>query len=162
MLFKKPVHVLFLIASIVASSSAMAIQSSNGYYRLNFTGPYPRLAIAEIAVPSLPDIAAVQMLPNNAHVVLYNPSLCRKAGHALCMFYRYHEYGHLVLKHTQRHDLTRQEKEAEADRWAAQHAPLASVIAAYQYFSNGRGGSPMHGTGHNRASRMVARLENPL
>lgn len=162
MLFKKSVPVSFLVISMLACTSVLANQSTNRYYRTNFSSIYPRLAVAEIAVPSLPDIAAVQMLPNNAHVVLFNPALCRKAGPVLCRFYRYHEYGHLVLKHTQRHDLTRQEKEAQADRWAAQHAPLASVIAAYQYFSNGQGGSPLHGSGQSRATRLMARLGNPL
>ena len=162
MLLKKPAYVLFLVASAVATTSFASAQSMKRYHRGNFTNPYQRLAISEIAVPSLPDIAAVQLLPNREHVLLYNPALCHKAGPVLCEFYHYHEYGHIVLRHTQRRDLSRQEKEAEADRWAAQHAPLPCVIAAYRYFSTGRGGSQLHGTGRSRAARMIARLEHPI
>ena len=162
MLFTKSAYILFIVAIIVTTTSSATTQSMVRYHRATFINPYQRLAVSEIAVPSLPDIAAVQLLPNRAHVVLYNPALCQKAGRILCEFYRYHEYGHIVLKHTQRQDLTRQEKEAEADRWAAQHAPLPCVIAAYRYFSTGQGGSLLHGTGRNRAARMISRLDHPI
>jgi hypothetical protein len=116
--------------------------------------------VAEVATPDLPDIAAVQINHDNDVVILYNPSLCRHAGPALCEFYRYHEYGHIALNHLHRNDISDREKEREADRWAAMHAPLSSVIAAYKFFSAGRGGTPMHGQSQLRAARMVARFEN--
>jgi len=115
--------------------------------------------VKEVAVPSLPDIAMVHFAPGQEPVILYNPYLCREAGPALCEFYRFHEYAHIELRHHERDDLSRQEKEREADRWAAQHAPFASVMAAYQFFSSGGGGTPVHGRSSSRAERMLARTE---
>ena len=113
--------------------------------------------IEEIADPSLPDIAAVHFEPGKAPVILYNPILCRQAGRALCEFYRYHEYGHIELRHYERNDLTAQEEESEADRWAAKHAPLPVVMAAYRFFSSGGGATPVHGNSQERAARLLAR-----
>lgn len=123
-----------------------------------------RHKVEEIADPALPDIAAVHFEPGagKAPVILYNPFLCRQAGRALCEFYRYHEYGHIELKHYKRSDLTAQEEEREADRWAAKHAPLPVVMAAYRFFSSGGGSTPIHGKGKERASRMLARMEGLL
>jgi hypothetical protein len=115
----------------------------------------------EIPEPGLPDIATVRFIPGQDPVILYNPVLCQRAGQALCEFYRYHEYGHIALRHNERDDLSVQEKEHQADRWAAMHAPLPSVIAAYQFFSRGGGGTPFHGEGQGRADRMLARFEHP-
>lgn len=115
--------------------------------------------VQEMASPGLPDIASVHFPPGTAPVILYNPILCRQAGPALCEFYRYHEYGHIVLRHNERNGLTLQEKESEADHWAALHAPLQSVIAAYHFFSAGHGGTPAHGESRARAERMIARSE---
>ena len=115
--------------------------------------------VREVAVPSLPDIAMVRFVPGKQPMILYNPILCREAGPALCEFYRFHEYAHIQLRHHERDDLSRQEKESEADRWAAQHAPLASVMAAYRFFSAGGGSTPIHGSSSHRAERMLARTE---
>ena len=115
--------------------------------------------VKEVAVPSLPDIAMVRFVPGEEPVILYNPILCREAGPALCEFYRFHEYAHIELRHYERDELSRQEKESEADRWAAQHAPFASVMAAYHFFSAGGGGTPVHGSSSSRAERMLARTE---
>jgi len=115
--------------------------------------------VQEVAVPSLPDIAMVHFAPGKEPVILYNPILCREAGPALCEFYRFHEYAHIELRHHERDELSRQEKESEADRWAAQHAPFASVMAAYRFFSAGGGGTPIHGRSSRRAERMLARTE---
>jgi hypothetical protein len=90
-------------------------------------------------------------------VILYNPLLCQQAGPALCEFYRYHEYGHIILRHNERDNLSIQEQEREADEWAAQHAPFTSVMAAFRFFSAGGGASPMHGKSENRAARMITR-----
>ena len=111
--------------------------------------------VEERADPTLPDIAALQMEPGQAPVILYNPFLCKHAGRALCQFYRYHEYGHLELRHHERNGLSIQEKEREADRWAAAHAPLHVVMAAYRFFRNGGGSSPYHGEGRSRAARLL-------
>lgn len=116
--------------------------------------------VEERADLTLPDIAAVHMEPGQAPVILYNPILCKQAGRSLCEFYRYHEYGHLALLHHKRNDISIQQKEQEADRWAATHAPLRVVIAAYRYFSNGGGSSPFHGEGRSRAARLLMRTEN--
>ena len=117
----------------------------------------PVRAVKEVADPMLPDIAMVHFSPGEDPVILYNPMLCRQAGPALCEFYRYHEYGHIVLRHNERDHLTVQEQESEADEWAAKHAPLTSVMAAYRFFSAGGGASPMHGKSENRAARMITR-----
>lgn len=115
--------------------------------------------VEEIADPSLPDIAAVHFEPGRTPVILYNPILCRQAGPALCEFYRQHEYGHIELQHYKRDDLTAREKESEADRWAARHAPLAAVMAAYRFFSSGGGTTPVHGNSQERAARLLTRTE---
>ncbi|MFQ5644731.1 MAG: hypothetical protein ACE5FQ_13690 [Thiogranum sp.] len=118
-----------------------------------------RHKVEEIADPSLPDIAAVHFIPGKAPVILYNPILCRQAGRALCEFYRHHEYGHIELNHYKRDDLTAREKESEADRWAARHAPLPVVMAAYRFFSSGGGATPIHGNSQERAARLLTRTE---
>lgn len=111
--------------------------------------------VVERADPSLPDIAAVQYEPGKGPVIRYNPFLCKQAGRDLCEFYRYHEYGHIALRHYDRSDITVQQKEEEADRWAAQHAPRQVVLAAWRFFSAGGGATPMHGDGPTRAARLV-------
>jgi len=110
--------------------------------------------IEEIADASLPDIAAVHHEPGKSPVILYNPFLCKQAGPALCEFYRYHEYGHIALRHHERTDISAQQKEREADRWAAQRAPIRSILAAWQFFSSGGGSTPVHGDGPTRAARL--------
>ncbi len=112
-----------------------------------------------IADPHLPDIAAVQTLPGQDPIIIFNPILCRHAGRALCEFYRYHEYGQIELKHHERDDISDKEKEEEADRWAAMHAPFPVVMAAYRYFSAGGGSTPVHGEGRSRAARLLVRTE---
>lgn len=110
--------------------------------------------IKEVADPTLPDIAAVHYQHGKAPVILYNPLLCQHAGPALCEFYRYHEYGHIVLHHHERQGMTAQQKEWEADRWAALRAPVHSIFAAWRFFSSGGGASPVHGDGATRAARL--------
>jgi hypothetical protein len=114
--------------------------------------------VRELAAPSLPDIAMVSIGPDGKPVILYNPMLCREAGPALCDFYRFHEYAHIALRHHQRQGVSAREKEEQADRWAARHAPLASVMAAYHFFSAGGGGTPLHGHSARRAERMLVRV----
>ena len=142
-MFAKLVQLLIIaIASFQVAFSAHAVQE-----------------VEELAVPTLPDIAMVHFVPGKAPVIFYNPSLCFQAGRALCEFYRYHEYGHIALRHDERDDLSLKEKEREADRWAAEHAPRRSVIAAYRFFTSGGGSTPIHGNSHNRAARMISGTE---
>lgn len=112
-------------------------------------------AVEEIADPTLPDIAAVHYVAGQGPVILFNPILCKQAGRALCEFYRYHEYGHIALRHHERNTIGIKEKEREADRWAARHAPRPVVLAAWHYFSSGGGATPMHGDGPTRAARLI-------
>ena len=100
--------------------------------------------VQERADPSLPDIAAVQYEPGTGPVIRYNPYLCKQAGRDLCEFYRYHEYGHIALRHHERSEVSVQQKEEEADRWAAAHAPRKVVLAAWRFFSAGGGSTPLH------------------
>ena len=116
--------------------------------------------VEERADLTLPDIAAVHMEPGEAPVILYNPRLCQHAGRDLCDFYRYHEYGHLALRHHTRKDISLQQKEGDADRWAAKHAPLRAVIAAYRHFLKGGGSSPAHGESQVRAARLLIRTQS--
>ncbi len=111
--------------------------------------------IEERADPSLPDIAAVQYKPGKGPVIVYNPFLCKQAGRELCEFYRYHEYGHIAMRHYDRSDISVEKKEEEADRWAAQHAPRQIVLVAWRFFSAGGGATPIHGDGPTRAARLV-------
>ena len=111
--------------------------------------------IEERADPSLPDIAAVQYAPGKGPVIVYNPFLCKQAGRELCEFYRYHEYGHIAMRHYDRSDISVEKKEEEADRWAAQHAPRQIVLVAWRFFSAGGGATPVHGDGPTRAARLV-------
>jgi hypothetical protein len=111
--------------------------------------------VEEVADPALPDIAALQFAPGRAPFIVYNPVLCQQAGPDLCLFYRYHEYGHLALRHFARRDISREQKEAQADRWAARHAPPRVVRAAWRFFSSGGGTTLVHGDGPTRAARLV-------
>lgn len=109
--------------------------------------------------PSLPDIAAVTYRPGKAPVISFNPSLCKQAGVLLCEFYRYHEIAHIMLHHNDRDSLSIQDKEREADRWAAKYAPVHCVQAAYRFFTSGGGSTPSHGSSRIRAERMIASVE---
>jgi hypothetical protein len=114
-------------------------------------------AMAQIGVPerpnpNLPDIAMVQLTPNGP-VIFYNPTLCNKLGAFVCNFYRWHEYGHVNLSHGYVPNYP-QIQEHEADCWAAGNAPCPIVRAAWQFFINGGGGTPVHGPGPVRAQRL--------
>jgi hypothetical protein len=111
--------------------------------------------ILEIADPNLPDIAMVTTLSNGRPVVIYNPILCNQVGPLLCGFFRAHEHCHVELGHTIRHTWP-QQKEFEADCCAARNISQAQLNAAYQWFVSGRGGSPIHGLGYQRAARIHA------
>jgi len=110
--------------------------------------------VPEIPNPNLPDIAMVQMTPQGP-VIFYNPNICRQAGPALCSFYRKHEYGHVSLGHGYSRAMP-QQKEAEADCWAAAHATEAELAAALAWFDRGGGADWHHGSGPQRAARVRA------
>jgi hypothetical protein len=136
-------------------ASALLALLSGALYPLQTQTVLASPPVEERADPTLPDIAAVEYEPGTGPVIRYNPFLCKQAGHDLCEFYRYHEYGHIALHHYERNDITVQQKEEEADRWAATHAPRRMVLAAWRFFSAGGGATPMHGDGPTRAARLV-------
>lgn len=111
-----------------------------------------QIGVPEIPHPGLPDIAMVTLTPQGP-VILYNPVLCAQMGPALCDFYRYHEYGHVVLGHAYAANRP-QQNEADADCWAGANAPPMAVQAAIQWFMSGGGSGPVHGPGPVRAGRV--------
>ena len=108
--------------------------------------------VPELPEPGLPDIAMVTVL-NGQVVIIYNPVLCERMGLLTCRFFRAHEYGHVVHGHVLR-AVWPQWAEFEADCFAARYAALAEFEAAYSFFQNGNGGTPVHGTGPERAARI--------
>ena len=110
--------------------------------------------VPEIPNTNLGDIAMVTLDNFGNPVIIYNPIICQQIGPYLCEFYKAHEYGHVNLGHayTGQHPAVR---EAEADCWAAQNAPIPAVQAAIQWFSSGGGTSWHHGTGLQRAQRVI-------
>ncbi|CUI01123.1 hypothetical protein PHA8399_03264 [Leisingera aquaemixtae] len=108
----------------------------------------------EIPNPQLGDIAMVTNRPDGIPVIIYNPVLCQRLGYNLCEFYKYHEYGHIALSHTTSRRLHPVAVEAEADCWAARHAPWSAVEAGFQWFMQGGGSGLHHGTGRQRAARV--------
>lgn len=111
--------------------------------------------VPEIPDPNLPDIAMVTIDGWGRPLIIYNPILCQQAGPSLCEFYRWHEYGHIMMGHTLVPKWP-QIKELEADCWAAKNAPQHALQAAFAWFSSGGGASPTHGYGPQRAARIKA------
>ena len=112
--------------------------------------------VPEIPNPNLGDIAMVTNDYAGRPIIIFNPIICQQVGSYLCEFYKAHEYGHVNLGHTTFNRKFPQAAEAEADCWAAQRAPLFAVQAAIQWFSSGGGASYHHGTGSQRAQRVIA------
>ncbi len=110
-------------------------------------------AVEEIPDPTLGDIAIVRLNASGQPEIRYNPQICDRAGLLLCRFYRAHEYGHIAMGHAYSRTLP-QQREAEADCWAAKNAPPAEVREALRWFSRGGGTSWHHGTGAQRAARV--------
>lgn len=114
--------------------------------------PAVNAQVQEIPDPNINDIAMV--VPYGSGVaIIYNPIICNAAGPHLCEFYKAHEYGHVNLGHLPRRTHPSQ-AEAEADCWAARHAPRLAVEAAFNWFIRGGGASWHHGTGQQRAARL--------
>lgn len=126
---------------IAAFALATAMSSSNAQ-------------VPEIADPNIPDIAITTML-NGAPVILWNPMVCGQMGMYVCRFFRAHEYGHVMLGHLIMGTFP-QQAEFEADCYAAQNAQKIEVQAALQhFFNNGFMGNWSHGTGYDRATRIL-------
>lgn len=109
------------------------------------------IGVQEIPNPNLGDIAMVTVDNWGNAVIVYNPVLCQQMGSLLCEFYRWHEYGHIMMGHTIIPKWP-QVKELEADCWAARNAPHPVLQAAYQWFIMGGGSTPIHGFGQQRAA----------
>jgi len=103
----------------------------------------------------LPDIAKVTLDASGQSQIAFNPAICRRLGPDLCEYFRAHEYGHVNLRHLERGVPVRQ-AEHEADVWAARNASPSAVAAAHRYFSQGNGGSRIHGSSQVRAGRIAA------
>ena len=71
----------------------------------------------------------------------------------LCEFFKAHELGHHRLGHFRR-DITVQQAESEADRYAARHSSAQAIAAAQRFFASGRGGSRRHGSSQQRYARV--------
>ena len=71
----------------------------------------------------------------------------------LVSFFKAHEMAHHQLGHFDR-NISVQQKEAEADRYAAGVVSPAARSAAQQFFASGRGGSSRHGTSQQRLARV--------
>ncbi len=90
---------------------------------------------AEIADPSLPEIAMMRADPHWGTVVIYNPDICEEIGEA-CGFFRLHAFAHAHLNHTllaspQNYPTS---IEAEADCWAAKYGKINEVSAVVKLF----------------------------
>jgi hypothetical protein len=122
--------------------------------------PADSAEIPEIDVPGLPDTAMAELRAAGP-VILYNPELVRAAGPARD-FVREHERAHVLLAHltTPRYfgtDAGRSEAEAEADCFAAHHAPHLAVVAMARLLRR-RPPEPrdaIYGTKSERARRIL-------
>jgi len=99
------------------------------------------------------DIGYAQVDRRGNKIVVMNPVACQRYGRKLCSFFHAHEMAHHQLRHFDR-NISVQQKEAEADRYAARVVSPAARNAAQQFFASGRGGSPYHGTSLQRMARV--------
>lgn len=116
-------------------------------------------AVGQVRVyqrPFLGDIGYANIDRQGNPYVVINPRMCRRMGPELCGFFRNHELAHHRLRHFHR-NISVQQAEAEADRWAAMNSSPGAVRAAQRYFARGRGGSRQHGTSWQRYYRVAGR-----
>ncbi len=111
----------------------------------------------EIPNPNFGDIAAVfadNRSPTGA-VIVYNPVICQRIG-AACIFFKYHEHGHIALGHHVNSFVTPMIRERDADNYAAQNAPPETIVVAWNLFNNGGSSSNWHtyGSPRDRAKRL--------
>lgn len=112
--------------------------------------------VPEIPDPNLPDVAMVVSSPTYGTVILYNPVFCQQMGLA-CGFVRAHEYAHIALGHSlMLPSAFPNNREAEADCWAAQNSHPDEIFAAVQLFRNGLSSSnwQLYGSPSQRAERI--------
>ncbi|MDQ0317797.1 hypothetical protein [Amorphus orientalis] len=111
----------------------------------------------EIPNASLNDIAMVQQHPGSptGAVIVYNPHLCNQIGLA-CVFFKFHEHGHVALGHPFTMGVHPAALERDADRFAATHAPPPAIFTAWQLFMNGGSSANfvVYGTPYQRAHRL--------
>jgi hypothetical protein len=103
------------------------------------------------------DIAAVfrdAQSPTGA-VIVYNPNICSSIGLA-CVFFKFHEHGHVLHRHHLIPGIPPMISERDADRFAATNAPPQAVLAAWHLFRNGGSSSNWHtyGSPQARAQRL--------
>ena len=99
------------------------------------------------------DIGYAEVDRQGNAVVVMNPAACRRLGPDLCSFFKAHEMAHHQLGHFSR-NISVQQKEAEADQYAASVVSPAARSAAQQYFASGQGGGSRHGTSQQRLARV--------
>ncbi len=117
-------------------------------------------AVPEIAAPWLNDIAMAKITANGP-VIFYNPSMCKEVGPGVCGFIRAHEYGHIVLNHSNefytKYFGGRALAEAEADCFAAKNTQGWQAKATINWFLAPERidfDAGDHGTGRERAKRI--------
>ena len=120
-----------------------------------FAGDATQAQIVEYQRPMFRQIGWAGIDNAGRRYVAINPRRCRRMGPELCNFFRNHEYAHHQLGHFHR-NISVQQAEAEADRWAAMRSSPASVQAAQRFFARGLGGSRLHGTSQQRLYRISA------
>ena len=130
------------ICLTVSGLTCLESQSCNGQVR-------------EVRRVLMSDIGHARIDRRGNPVVTINQRMCRQLGPELCSFFRNHEYGHIQLRHFHR-DISVQQAEAEADCFAAKISSPQAVRAAQKYFAGGRGGTRLHGTSGQRASRVAS------
>jgi hypothetical protein len=86
--------------------------------------------IAEIPVPTLPDVAIASFAPNGQPVIFYNPTIVQRCHPHYVMFIRAHEYAHHRNGDVKRYMFANnpyariqfaREGEINADRWATEY-----------------------------------------
>lgn len=99
------------------------------------------------------DIGYASVDRRGTPIVVMNPAACRRLGPELCSFFKAHERAHHTLGHFNR-NISVQQKEAEADRYAASVVSPAARMAAQRFFASGRGGGMRHGSSQQRLARV--------
>ena len=89
---------------------------------------------------------------NGNPTITMSRGMCRRKPD-LCEFFKAHELGHHESGHFHR-NISVQQAETEADRYAARHSSAEAVAAAQRFFASGRGGSRKHGSSQQRYARV--------
>lgn len=130
--------------------STMLVYSS---FVLSFNTPSEAQQIREYQRRFIGDIGYAAVNRQGTPIVVMNPSACRRLGPELCSFFKAHERAHHTLGHFNR-NISVQQKEAEADRYAASVVSPTIRAAAQNYFASGRGSSRQHGSSQQRLARV--------